>query len=108
MPGNHDTHKISGLTKEEYAKIVHEYNKTQKKAATSYYFYPSADIIAIVLDNVSSGMPSTHGMYNDKTLKFLDETLSKNKNKKSNNIPACSICRTIRKPVTQHFGKRWV
>lgn len=83
VPGNHDTHKISGLTKEEYAKIVHEYNKTQKKEATSYYFYPSADIIAIVLDNVSSGMPSTHGMYNDKTLKFLDETLSKNKNKKA-------------------------
>lgn len=81
--GNHDAHKISGLTKDEYLKIVSKYNKNQKKAKTSYYFYPTPEVVAIVLDNVSSGMPSTHGMFNDKTLKFLDETLTKNKDKKA-------------------------
>ncbi len=81
--GNHDVHKISGLDKKEYNLIVSKENKYQKKAENSYYFYPSSDVIVIVLDSVSSGMPSGHGVFSSKTLKWLDEVLSKNKNKKA-------------------------
>ena len=81
--GNRDAHKISGLAKDEYIRIVGQNNRHQKAKSGSYYFYPSSDVIAIVIDNVSTGMPSSHGMYTDKNLKFLDTTLSKNSNKKA-------------------------
>lgn len=83
VAGNRDTHKISGVAKPEYLKLVSRYNKNQKKAEMSYYFYPNSDIIAIVLDGVSTGMPSTHGVFNQKNLKWLDSVLEKNKNKKA-------------------------
>lgn len=78
VPGNRDTHKISGMAKPEYNKIVNTFNKNQKKKGMSYYFYPNSDIIAIVLDGVSTGMPSTHGIFNQKNLKWLDKVLEKN------------------------------
>lgn len=81
--GNTDVHKISGMSKADYQKIVSQNNKSQKKTDASYYFYPSSDVIVIVLDNVSSGMPSSHGIFTEKTLKWLDEVLAKNKNKKA-------------------------
>lgn len=80
--GNHDAHKISGLAKQEYLEIVSEYNKNQRKAQASYCFSPSKDILAIVLDGSSSGMPSSHGIFTPKTLQWLDDVLTKNKNKK--------------------------
>ena len=79
--GNRDAHKISGLAKPEYLEIVSKLNRNQKKADTSYYFYPNKDIIVIVLDGSSSGMPSTHGVFTQKTLQWLDQVLTKNKNK---------------------------
>ena len=81
--GNHDVHKISGLSKEEYLKIVSKNNRYQKKTQGSYYFYPTRDVIVIVLDGVSSGMPSEHGIFSEKTLRWLDSVLEKNKNKKA-------------------------
>lgn len=81
--GNSDAHKISGMSKPDYLKIVSQNNKSQKKAQSSYYFCPTSDVIVIVIDNVSSGMPSSHGMFTEKTLKWLDEVLTKNKNKKA-------------------------
>lgn len=78
VPGNRDTHKISGMAKPEYNKIINTCNKHQKKMEMSYYFYPNSDIIAIVLDGVSTGMPSTHGVFNQKNLKWLDKVLEKN------------------------------
>lgn len=81
VAGNRDVHKISGLAKPEYLKLIEKYNKNQRKSAMSYYFYPNNDIIAIVIDGVSSGMPSTHGVFNQKNLKWLDNVLEKNSNK---------------------------
>lgn len=80
--GNNDVHKISGISKPEYLQLVHKYNKNQK-AQTSYYFYPAPGIIAIVLDGVSTGMPSNHGVFNKKTLQWLSQVLEKNKNKQA-------------------------
>lgn len=81
--GNHDVHKISGMEKKVYLDILSENSKYQRKARESYYFYPSSDVIVIVLDNVSSGMPSAHGIFSPKTVKWLEEVLTKNKNKKA-------------------------
>lgn len=81
--GNHDVHKISGMTKTEFLEIVSKNNKNQKKAQGSYYFYPTPDVIAIVLDGASAGMPSKHGIFTQKTLTWFDEVLTKNKDKKA-------------------------
>lgn len=81
--GNHDAHKISGLTKDEYLAIVSKYNENQKEAKASYYFYPTPEIVALVVDGATSGMPSAHGVFTPKTLKWVDEVLTKNKDKKA-------------------------
>lgn len=81
--GNRDAHKISGIEKKVYLNTVAKYNKKQKKAEASYSFYPTSDVIFIVVDNVSSGMPSSHGVFSQSTLKWMDEVLDKNKNKKA-------------------------
>jgi len=80
--GDKDVHKISGLSKTEYLDIVSSKNKYQKNKDASYSFAVTKDIVAIVLDGVSSGMPSTHGVFTKKTLQWLDTTLENNKNKK--------------------------
>lgn len=79
--GNHDVHKVSGMTKQEFLDIVSKHNPNQKKAQGSYYFYPTPDVVVIILDGASSGMPSSHGIFNQETLKWFDETLTKNKDK---------------------------
>ena len=80
--GNNDVHKISGISKPEYLQLVAQYNKNQNDE-NSYFFYPAPGIIAIVLDGVSTGMPSNHGVFNKKTLKWLANVLDKNKNKQA-------------------------
>lgn len=81
--GNNDVHKISGISKPEYLQLVSKYNRNQKDAQNSYYFYPAPGIIAIVLDGVSTGMPTNHGVFNKKTLKWLEQVLDKNQNKQA-------------------------
>ena len=80
--GDQDVHKISGISKPDYLQAVIEKNKYQTQKENSYVFYPDKEIAVIVLDNVSSAMPSTHGAFTEKTLKWLDTTLIKNKSKK--------------------------
>lgn len=75
--GNKDVHKISGLDKKVYNSIVSKHNKFQKKAQNNYYFNVNKDVVAIVLDSVSSGMPTTHGVISAKTSKWLDDTLTR-------------------------------
>lgn len=89
--GNKDTHKISGIAKPDYLTTVSQYNPKQKFKNkdnrniknTSYYFYPDKNTIAIILDNISTGMPSTHGVFNKYTLTWLDEVLTKNAKKQA-------------------------
>ena len=80
--GNKDVHKISGIEKKEYLKAVSKYNHYQKDKSESYYFSPASGILVVVLDSVSSGMPTEHGVFTQRTLNWLDEVLTKNKNKK--------------------------
>lgn len=79
--GNTDVHKISGLSKQEFIEIYNKNSKSKKLENTSYTFSPSTGIECVVLDGVSSFMPSTHGIFTEKTLKWYDETLTKNENK---------------------------
>lgn len=80
--GDKDVHKISGISKADYLAIVSEKNKNQKKKNSSYTFSPTNDIVCVVLDGVSSGMPTTHGVFSEKTLKWFDKVLEANNNKK--------------------------
>ena len=80
--GDKDVHRISGMSKTEYLNIVNKENKSQKNKDSSYTFKINDEILAIVLDGVSSGIQSTHGIFTKKTLQWLDTTLENNKNKK--------------------------
>lgn len=80
--GNTDAHKISGLTKQEFMEIVKKKNKNQRSLSPSYTFSPASGFLCIVLDSTSSFMPSTHGIFTDKTYEWYDRTLKENKDKK--------------------------
>lgn len=80
--GDKDAHKISGIEKKDYLAQAAKTNRRQPKDKSSYYFQPDSQIMVVVLDNVSSGMPTTHGVFTQQTLLWLDEILTKNANKK--------------------------
>lgn len=80
--GDKDVHKISGMSKTEYLNIVEKNNKYQKDKNVSYTIEIDNQILAIFIDGVSAGMPSTHGIFTKKTLQWLDKILEDNKNKK--------------------------
>ena len=80
--GDSDVHKISGMDKKTYLAQVAKHNKLQKKQEASFKMKSNKDIIFIVIDSVSSGMPSTHGIFTQSTLSWLDTILTNNKNKK--------------------------
>ncbi len=80
--GNHDSYKISGISKQTYIAYVQKYNKYQKFNSFNYTFSPTQDILAVVVDGVFPLVPSTHGVIQEKTLKWVDEVLSKHKDKK--------------------------
>lgn len=79
--GNHDAHKISGMTQQEYMEIISLNNPNQKKPDLSYVFYPKPGFAAIVLNNVPAFAPGSHGYLTQKTLKWLDKTLANNTDK---------------------------
>ena len=79
--GNHDAHKNSGLTKEEFRKLVRKHSNDNSKK--SYYkFSPNPYFLCIVLDGAVPFVPSNHGIYSDEQLKWLDKTLRHTKFKK--------------------------
>jgi len=80
--GNHDVFS-SSLNKTEYFKIVKQYNKNQKSTEPEYYFLPNKDFVVIFMDGVIQMIPGAHGCYNESDLEWLDETLTKFKDKKA-------------------------
>jgi len=80
--GNHDVFS-SSLNKTDYFKIVKEYNKNQKSAEPEYYFLPNKDFVVIFMDGVIQMIPGAHGCYNENDLEWLDETLTKFKDRKA-------------------------
>ncbi len=77
--GNHDAYNMGGINKEDYLKIVREYNKYQKDSNPYYYMLPNNDFIVIVMDGAISAMANSHGFYYDEQIEWLDNVLSKNK-----------------------------
>lgn len=80
--GNHDAHKISGMTKDEYVEIVLNYNKHQKIFSSNYMFIPKKGIKCLILDGAMPYMPSKHGQYTKETLSFARSNLKKYKKDK--------------------------
>ena len=75
--GNHDVHKISGITKTEYMQIVKHYNKSQKKLNSYYSFKIKNGARAVILDGAMPYMPNLHGKYTLDQLDFLEKFLTK-------------------------------
>lgn len=80
--GDRDSYKYSGMSREDFAKMVSTNSRYQKEYKSNYTFNLSQDVVGIVLDSTSMGMPGTHGYFSADTLSWFDKTLTKNKNKK--------------------------
>ena len=79
--GNHDVHKIGGITKEDYMTLVRKYNKNQKSPLPYYVFKPNNDILCVVMDGATPFAPSKHGVYTEEKVNWLDSLLTKNRKK---------------------------
>ncbi len=79
--GNHDAYKLTGIQKEDYIKAVNIYNPHQKSQKPYYYFFPNKDCIAIVVDGATTFAPSTHGLYTESMIEWLDDVLKRHPNR---------------------------
>lgn len=80
--GNHDVFGM-GFHKGLYFDTVRKYNKNQKNKNGYYYFTPNKDFVVIFMDGVIQAVPTSHGCYTEEDLDWLDQVLTKNKNKKA-------------------------
>ena len=79
--GNHDAHKMSGITKDKYLEIVSNKNPYQPALKKNYVFKPNKDIVCIVLDGSANLVPSAHGYYSPEQIAWIDKQLTLNKRK---------------------------
>lgn len=77
--GNHDAYNAGGVDKEDFLKIIHEYNKRSDKDETSYYFRAGKGFYGLVADGSSYVVPGRHGRY---TPELVDELEKLFKHKK--------------------------
>jgi len=84
MMGNHDAYKFSGIPKDTFVEYVQAYNRHQPKPSFkyNYKFSPKAGILVVMLDGATPMIPSSHGYFQEATLKYFDKLLTKNKDKK--------------------------
>lgn len=80
--GNHDAYKVSGIPQEDYMKAIKKTNKNQKTSDQNFIFSVNKDIKAICLDATTPNIPSSHGFFREKTLKWFKKTLLANQDKK--------------------------
>ena len=80
--GNHDAYKISGISKEDYVKIVNKYGKSRKYNTFNYTFPITQEIIGVVVDASFPVAPNSHGVITKKTMAWIDKTLEENSDKK--------------------------
>ena len=81
--GNHDVSKYQGLSKATYLSIVRQYNKYQFSNDPYFYFFPNKEFIIIFMDGVHEAIPSAHGSYSEEDLAWLNDVLTKYKDKKA-------------------------
>lgn len=80
--GNKDSYKISGIERSEFWSIVNKNSKYNKSKKSYYTFSPNSDFLCVVMDGAVPFSHSAHGIYNEEQVKWLDNILTKNKNKK--------------------------
>jgi len=78
--GNHEVFKSQNLDKKEYMKIVSKYSKNCREKKANYVFEKKG-IIFVVVDGAKEVIPGPSGYYKKDTLKWLDKTLTKYKNR---------------------------
>lgn len=80
--GNHDISQDGGeITKEKYILYSNSHNKNFKFDKAYYTFNPKPDYKVIVLDMSVDNEITANGFIDEEQLKWLDEELSKSKNK---------------------------
>ena len=79
--GNHDCFKNQGIDKDTYMKIVKKELGTYHSNKSCYTFQDN-DIEFVVLDGAKQIIPGATGYFNKNVLTWLDNTLSKHKDKK--------------------------
>lgn len=74
--GNHDVFKMGGFSKQDFVKVVRQYNKTQKTRKTNFVF-KYGDFVFLAVDGAREVIPSPGGYYRDDTLAWVDKMLKK-------------------------------
>jgi predicted phosphodiesterase len=77
--GNKDVNKHKGLSKAEYAAILHKCAHAHKKIDSTNYVFEKGKFVFIVVDGAKDVVPSSAGYYRQETLNWLDEQLSTHK-----------------------------
>lgn len=78
--GNHEISKYQHFLKKDYMNIVRKYSKNCHFKEPNYVFKKKG-MVFIVVDGVKEVIPGTAGYFKEDTLKWLDRTLKKYKNK---------------------------
>ena len=78
--GDKDIGKSKGVTKKEYFRILNKYSSNKTKTAPTYK--KQGDFIYIFLSGVNETFPIENGYYKASELSFLEQTLTKFKDKK--------------------------
>ena len=77
--GHKDLNKRNGLSQNAYMKLAHKYNKNISE--TSNYTFKKKNVLFIVANGAKEFIPTPFGYYREDVIKWVDEILTKNKNK---------------------------
>jgi len=77
--GENDVHKNSGIPKEKFMSYMNYHDKYLKTNQPNYKVKLSGKLTLIALDGAPPVVKNTHGYYSEKTLAWLEKTLSKNR-----------------------------
>ncbi len=78
--GNHDVYKSNNMSKVRYYEIIRENNILFPQRSANYKFTKNG-FIFLTLDGAKEVIPGSTGYYKEKTLAWLDKTLTKNEKK---------------------------
>lgn len=78
--GNNDVYKSKDMSKVRYYEILRERNIFYPQRKANYEFNRK-DLTFLIVDGAKEVIPGSIGYYREDTLKWLDETLDKNKKK---------------------------
>lgn len=79
--GNHEVFKSQHFEKKDYMKMVDKYSKNCHYKTPNYVFEKNG-LFFVVVDGAKEVIPGPAGYFKNDTLKWLDKTLTKYKNRK--------------------------